>query len=63
MLQSGTYFCHRTSNVQGLEWLEGLTNSIQLNYLIRSRTRDLQARSMVTQTLRYSVTVFKEYAE
>jgi hypothetical protein len=44
---SGTHFCKRLSEPQGLVWLEELDKLKKIIHLIGSRTRYLQACSMV----------------
>jgi hypothetical protein len=43
----GTHFCQKLRNATTLVPLVGLGKSIEINYLIGSRTRDLPACSLV----------------
>jgi hypothetical protein len=56
---SGTHFCWRLSNPQGLVVPERLGELKKLIHLIVSRTRDLPASSIVPQLLRYHVSPSK----
>jgi hypothetical protein len=46
-LISGTHFCWRLNNRQGLERLEGLSKLKNYNDLIDTRTRDIPACKLV----------------
>jgi hypothetical protein len=52
---SGTHIYKKLSKLQGLVQLEGLGQLTKFSYLVRSRTRDLPACSIVPQPIRYLV--------
>jgi hypothetical protein len=52
---SGTHFCYRSINPQGLVRLEGLDELKKFIHLIGSRTRYLSAIYVMPQPLRYRV--------
>jgi hypothetical protein len=58
---SGTPFCWKLRNPQGLLWPEGLGKLMKFNYVVGSRTHDFPACTIAPQSLRYGVTSRNEY--